>query len=235
MKVNHLYIQIGGSSSAKTTIEDEAIIRCPLRRYVTDTTRDIREGEQEGIDYNFVTLEKFKSRVYANVITITDDWLYGAPVQALLDLVASEESSIYSVINIEPALKIKKYVEDNDIPLNVHILYYDIDYDLRMELLLARGDSEESIKIRLAREDKLEDFESMAIENGFSGEDLTPDIVLTDFYKNKDIVLKYIYDSWLEGVEKGMDLVENHSFDYKSPGLEVDEIIEKLEKEKSWK
>jgi guanylate kinase len=48
------------SGAGKTTLIKELAKREPLHFSISHTTRLSREGEQDGIDYHFVTLEQFK-------------------------------------------------------------------------------------------------------------------------------------------------------------------------------
>ena len=59
-----IYYMMGKSSSGKDTLYKEVLKALPkLKTLVLYTTRPIREGEQEGIEYHFVTddeLERFE-------------------------------------------------------------------------------------------------------------------------------------------------------------------------------
>jgi guanylate kinase len=57
-------IMISGPSGAgKTTLVRKLFERCPgLKRSVSATTRSARRGEQDGIDYHFLTEEEFARR-----------------------------------------------------------------------------------------------------------------------------------------------------------------------------
>ncbi len=87
-----LFVVTGASGTGKTTLVKEALASIPgLNFSVSATTRPIREGEQDGVDYHFLTREAFMERVDAGEFL---EWaeVYGncygtlrAPVQTVLN------------------------------------------------------------------------------------------------------------------------------------------------------
>lgn len=60
-------ILFGPSGSGKDTILNEALKRIPnLHKPIFYTTRPIREGEVNGVDYNFVSKEEFETKLLNN-------------------------------------------------------------------------------------------------------------------------------------------------------------------------
>lgn len=55
-------VLVGQTNSGKTTVA-KLLEAYGYKRIVTYTTRPKRQGERDGIDYNFVTDEKFKSMI----------------------------------------------------------------------------------------------------------------------------------------------------------------------------
>ena len=56
-----IYYVMGKSSSGKDTIYKKLLERCSeLRTIVPYTTRPIRDGEQDGVEYYFVDQRRFK-------------------------------------------------------------------------------------------------------------------------------------------------------------------------------
>ena len=84
---NIIYI-MGKSATGKDTIYKELKEKINVNSYVSYTTRPKREGETQGIDYNFITREEFcklqkqnKVMEYRNYNTINangekDVWTY---------------------------------------------------------------------------------------------------------------------------------------------------------------
>lgn len=56
-----MLVLIGPSASGKTEIAKILIRDFGMRKLVTYTTRAMRPGEKNGIDYNFVTVDEFKT------------------------------------------------------------------------------------------------------------------------------------------------------------------------------
>ena len=55
-----LFIVTGASGTGKTTLVKEALARIPgIHFSVSATTRPIRPGEKDGVDYHFITRERF--------------------------------------------------------------------------------------------------------------------------------------------------------------------------------
>ncbi|MGL4998530.1 MAG: hypothetical protein ACRC5T_06125 [Cetobacterium sp.] len=50
---------MGHTGSGKSTIEKELIVSGMFSKFLSTTTRDPREGEENGIDYNFISDESF--------------------------------------------------------------------------------------------------------------------------------------------------------------------------------
>ena len=81
---------------------------------VSDTTRDPREGEINGVHYNFVTRESFKNKIadggYLEYAEYCHNF-YGTPMQQLRDLL-DEGKTVFLEIEVEGALQVmKKYPE----------------------------------------------------------------------------------------------------------------------------
>lgn len=223
--MNNFFILVGPSASGKTTVEEKLLEKGYIR-YVTDTTREIREGEVDGVHYNFLSIEEFLQKDYANVIHITDTWKYGARGEELMKLASADTDSVYAVINIEPAINIKRYIEKNNIPLNVYFIFFNIDTDTRIKLMRKRGETEENIQKRLSREESVEVF------NDFGEK---PDIIIRDLYSSFDTVFNFMRKKFLENISSMTDTILKHSFEFKHSGKPVEKVIESLKKEGLWK
>ena len=99
----------GPSGAGKGTIYNEIRKkRNNVYRYVSCTTRGKRENERDGVDYNFVTVEKFKEMekqgYFLETIFFHGNY-YGTPIPKLEDY---EQKDIFFDLNAEGGLKIKE-------------------------------------------------------------------------------------------------------------------------------
>jgi guanylate kinase len=151
-------IFVGGSCSGKSTTEEYFVDRGWAKRVIQCTTREPRVNEKDGDHYHFLTVPEFHNKGCFNIILITPEWLYGILPETLDEIKASDNTYIYSVINIEYAQIMMEHLKDQNIPGS--IVYFNIDVNQRIELLRMRGETEEDIEIRLNREDLLKDQKS---------------------------------------------------------------------------
>lgn len=72
---------LGASASGKTTLLNRFVNKHPeYHKIVTYTTRPMREGEKDGVDYNFINENTFDKLVEADFFveyTSYNGWLYG--------------------------------------------------------------------------------------------------------------------------------------------------------------
>ena len=76
----------GKAGSGKDTILKEVVANGGFHEIVSCTTRPMREGEQDGVDYHFITSEKFTDLVLDNRMleaTVFRDWCYGTSLDEL--------------------------------------------------------------------------------------------------------------------------------------------------------
>lgn len=101
----------GPSGSGKTTVMRELMRRLPgSGRIVTTTTRGLREGEIDGVDYHFVSREKFAALVerseFLEHVEIYGH-RYGSTIRALNDARAKYEI-VFAVFDPRGASALKK-------------------------------------------------------------------------------------------------------------------------------
>lgn len=79
---------IGEAGSGKDTIMQGILKRCPTQFHeiISCTTRPIREGEKDGVNYHFLTPNDFTNKVTNNEMleyTIFNNWFYGTSYDSL--------------------------------------------------------------------------------------------------------------------------------------------------------
>ena len=103
----NIFLIAGPSGSGKTTLTQELVQRLPeLTKAVTVTTRDPRPGEIPGVDYRFVTAERFAEIQQSGELIESDhayNESYGMP-KDVLDIVGD----VAIVITINGALALRR-------------------------------------------------------------------------------------------------------------------------------
>lgn len=144
--MSKLFCIMGKSASGKDTIfkkltQDENL---DLKRVVSYTTRPMREGEQEGVEYHFVTAQRLEElqkegkvierRDYSTVHGI---WSYFTVDDGQVNFFLNQDSIIIGTL--ESYQKIRTYFgKANVIPLYIHV-----EDGLRLERALERERQQE--------------------------------------------------------------------------------------------
>ena len=115
-------IILGPSGVGKDTIINMLLNKYPKIFYklVSFTTRKIREGEKEGIDYFYITKEKFQEKKNENKlfgIQEYNDNFYASDKSKLEELMNKGEKIIILNYNIETANKVKVELDFNCIAI----------------------------------------------------------------------------------------------------------------------
>lgn len=111
-----LFIISAPSGAGKTTLCREALKRFKDITYsISYTTRKPRNGEQDGIDYHFITKEEFKRKIESNKLV---EWaevygnFYGTSAE-FLDTCFASGKHILLDIDIQGTIQIKKQYPDS--------------------------------------------------------------------------------------------------------------------------
>lgn len=126
--MNKLFVLMGKSASGKDTIYKRLLgdERVSLKTIVPYTTRPIRQGEKEGVEYHFVSREKFlemkeskqviESRDYQTVHGV---WSY---FTAFDEQFLGEEDNYLMINTLEGYEQIRDYFgEDKVVPLYIYV------------------------------------------------------------------------------------------------------------------
>jgi len=123
---------IGASACGKSTLVDQFIKKYPVyKKLITYTTRDMRDGEKDGVDYHFISDEVFSNMSKDGVFIEEAEyngWRYG---------ISKEEcESELTIVIVTPAgfRTLKRYGVD------VIGVYLDVDRRSRLIASLLRGD-----------------------------------------------------------------------------------------------
>lgn len=138
-----IYCLIGQSSSGKSTIE-RRLEAMGFPRIVSYTTRPIRDGETNGVDYYFIDEEAFKSLDRLGRFAETAqyrDWNYGLS----LDGIDYRNKKYIVVVTVHGYKELVKAVGKD----NVTAIHIQVDEATRMYRQVERGDDVDEIIRRI--------------------------------------------------------------------------------------
>lgn len=202
-----LYCLLGGTGVGKNTVESE--LSHFLQILVNTCTRDIREGEKEGVDYYYINLEEFNDKIAKGEIaefievetkeTCGRKNKYGLYKSELMKVL--EKTSVIS-LPLDRYYNLVKYIKDNNIEVKIVPIFIKTDRETRYKMLLERHkwDIEKHLK-EILRRMKVDDELFKNIENEI--ENL---VVLENNYDFDSLVniVKYILqDSFVLSREGG--------------------------------
>lgn len=144
---------VGGGGSGKDYLKKLFESRGFIRE-VSYTTRPMRDNEQEGVDYHYVTEEKFSSMVDAGKFLQHKSfrgWRYGTTVEgwnkASLFIMTPE-----GVVDLSAELR-----------ATCTIIYLDIDENIRRKRLSERNDADDTERRLNADREQFKDFKDYDI------------------------------------------------------------------------
>lgn len=156
---------MGRSGSGKSTLEHNLVHRYPeqFKKIVGVTTREQREGEEDGIHYNFINETQYQVLELTGQLvqktsfagnhygTMEEEYTTHHPY-AVLALVPSSAAYLIEQANKRfPSFKIK-------------VIYFDISEERLSKNMSERGDSIHEIRERLSIDDLDEQFEQSGLQ-----------------------------------------------------------------------
>ena len=140
-----MVILVGASASGKSVVAKDMIKRYAFSKVITYTTRSIRVGEVNNVDYHFVSKEEFIEKANDNFFIETacyNDNYYGT---------AYEDISKNKVLIVEPKGANVYY---NKLKDDVKIIYLNATEEERKNRMIERCDKIEDINKRLLNDEK---------------------------------------------------------------------------------
>lgn len=134
-----MIVLTGESGVGKSTIEAE-LEKLGYRKAISHTTRKIREGEIDGVNYFYVTVEE--------LLKLEEEGKLGEHIQYLGNHYALVKDQITddSVVVVEPE-GLRQLREKEDI--NIFAIYLYASEETRKQRMIGRGDKLENIHERL--------------------------------------------------------------------------------------
>ena len=151
MRTPKLIVVSGPSGCGKTTIAREILRRHPGMQFsVSATTRPMRPGETDGVDYYFLTRAAFEEKLAQGELAeweqIYDDF-YGTPNSEIHHALNAGRSIILD-IDVKGALAIRKKYPANSLLIFISPPSLDV---LRTRLMNRKTESAEALRKRLER------------------------------------------------------------------------------------
>ena len=149
MKQGLLIVISGPAGSGKGTVNAKLLAREDFVYSISATTRAPRPGEQDGVNYHFITREDFRTRIDSGDMLEYTEYcgnFYGTPRKEAEAVLQSGKNLILE-IEVEGAQNVKAKFPDA-----VLILLLPPSFAVQEQRLRNRGtETEEKIKARLAR------------------------------------------------------------------------------------
>lgn len=163
-----IIVLVGESASGKTTLANMLEKEYGYERVVTYTTRPKREGERDGIDYHFITPEKYKEYVAEDKFlehAYYRGWGYGT---LKFNFLSSDNKVL--VLTPAGARALKRLIDSHYnrtrnlwVKKNFMIIYLNVDRYSRLIKLLERGDDiDEAYRRNLSDVGQFDCFEEEA-------------------------------------------------------------------------
>lgn len=149
-----MIILVGASASGKTVTALELEKRFGMKKAITTTTREKREGETDGVEYFFINKEEFEKRLSENKFvehTLYNDNYYGCGI----DQVADNKIVVLDPNGLHSFNKLKNK--------NIVSFFLVADEKIRHQRMISRGDKPENIEKRIVND--LNDFSKEKVGN----------------------------------------------------------------------
>jgi len=144
-----LVLIIGPSGSGKTILEENLCKHYGYRKAVSVTSREKRDHEVNGVDYQFVTKENFLAIQDYIETAEYDGEYYGLTSAELL----KDDQDVIAVVEVMGALQINQYIMHRLFTsVQLQIIYMDIPREECAANMEKRGDDPEKIKQRVLQE-----------------------------------------------------------------------------------
>lgn len=142
--VNQMLILVGPSASGKTEVVKLLISKYGMKKLVTYTSRSMRIGEVNHVDYHFLSRDEFEKKIKEGFFLEHVEYngnYYGTSFEGL---------DPDKVVILEPS-GLKHYLKEAK--ELIKICYINCSKEIRKERMIKRGDLEDSIKKRLVSDD----------------------------------------------------------------------------------
>lgn len=138
-----LFILSGPSGVGKGTVRERLFERSTELKYsISNTTREMRPGEVDGVDYFFKTKDEFKKLIEQNKLLEYAKYVdnfYGTP-KSYVEKTLAEGSDVFLEIEVQGAMQVKQ-----NMPEGVFIFLIPPSLDELKNRILHRGTESKSL------------------------------------------------------------------------------------------
>lgn len=153
-----LYIISGASGSGKSTI-GKYMETLGIKKVVSHTTRDIRKGEIDGIDYHFTSIEEFEKLDKLETIKYSGNY-YGFSME-VIDNALNSSDDYYAIVEFNGQQTFINHLEESKLTT----IFIDVDVHTMKTRMEMRGDSEQNINNRIEYHYNIVENEEKARKN----------------------------------------------------------------------
>ncbi|MCP5006066.1 MAG: guanylate kinase [Planctomycetes bacterium] len=146
-ETGRLIILSGPSGSGKTTICKRLMVDTGVKKSVSFTTREPRDGELDGVDYHFIKKKAFESLINEDKLLEYAEYCgsyYGTPIEPVKEAIKEGELFILA-IDVKGAVQVMEKIAETT---SIFIMTPDLDA-LRRRLEDRVSDSEGDINKRV--------------------------------------------------------------------------------------
>lgn len=127
-----MIVLVGESASGKSSIEKYLVDNYGYNKIVSYTTREPREGEVDGVDYHFISVEQFyklKGEMFFAETAVYNNWHYGIAKEDCTD----DKVAVLTPHGLRQVSKLSN--------INVISFYISVPRRDRLIKILQRGDN----------------------------------------------------------------------------------------------
>ena len=151
--IKKVFILSGPAWAGKNTVWDRVLpLASNIQRVITTTSRPIRKGEKNEVDYHFVSQSDFEKKIHAHEMieyAITHTYYYWSTYRELDRISKSGKSPIY-IIDVKWMKNLKSLLEKKwYMVVTIFLLPPSIE-EMKRRLRNRGTESEEQFEIRLA-------------------------------------------------------------------------------------
>lgn len=171
--MKNLIVLIGPSASGKTSLKKQS----PLNSVVTYTSRHMRSGEENGIDYDFVSEETFRELIEKEELIEYTNYhghYYGMGRARINELLFRNESALI-ILDESGCKKLKEFYKNNIFIIGVYA-----SYETCAKRLRERGESNPEQRLTTYHE---EIQAMLSLSDLIINTDLNEENLILDLYK----------------------------------------------------